>query len=197
LRGLAAGRRRRPIGLSGGLRRRPGGLRWPLTRGPGRRRPVLIPSRIMRLLRRHLGDPRPGFGLWLRFLCGGGSLGRGFWAVVGERRSLRRRLIALHQIGWDALLRARHALRKERFALAGNLLLGIEDVGRDHFGRIELAARRAGSQHQHERQRRAGPHQRRRKSPRRHLLNPCRPPRSTGSTPRRDCARPQASADRR
>jgi hypothetical protein len=60
-----------------------------------------------------------------------------------------RRLIAFDEVGWNARGRAGNAAREYNLALARKLLLAVEHVGIEHFGRIELPAFGAGAKRKH------------------------------------------------
>jgi hypothetical protein len=176
-------RRRRPIRLRR-LRRcgRPGRLR-----GRRRCRSLLIPDRVTRRSRTRRGSRRrsrnlrPRFWLRLGYSClltrncrlgCRRRLGRS--VIVLHSGRLGRRLIALYQIRRHAGLRARHAIREQRLALALQFFLGLEYIRREDFGRVELTARRTSAEHEERRQRKAGSHNRGRRS-RAHRFSPCRP----------------------
>src|SRR5882672_5406977 len=146
--------RRRPCSWS--ARRRPGRLlllRLRLLARPWRRR---LLGRLLRLLRRRLGGRG---GARLRDLARLG-FGFGFWFGLGLLGALLRRrgglidlllrlLVALHQLGRDALGHARHAFREDRLAIARQLGLGVPELEVLH--RL-AAAERAAERHQKKRQ---------------------------------------------
>ncbi len=157
---IAGARRCRPsclCGLSDGGAGQADCAGCPAGGGADRRR-LPVPNGIVRLRRRRACHLRLGFRLRLGFLGSRCGLGCG---VTGFRRHrLRRRLIALHQIRRHAGLRSRHALGKERLAVAGQLFLGVEHVRGNDFGRIELATRRARAERKQQCKRRTDANQR-------------------------------------